>query len=96
MPVAAGRRWRSCGPLGRSALREAWVEEFDKMIDEARFTFDFDKRRQLLEKTLKVVVDDAPWLFLWQPTSLAAARSDVKGFVPRADGYLFLNKVTKG
>jgi peptide/nickel transport system substrate-binding protein len=69
--------------------------DLDKMIDEARFTFDFDKRRQLLEQTLKVIVDDAPWIFLWQPTSLAAARSDVKGFVPRADGYMFLNRVSK-
>jgi peptide/nickel transport system substrate-binding protein len=82
----------------REKFKDTWYSrpDLDKMIDEARFTFDFDKRRQLLEQTLKVIVDDAPWIFLWQPTSLAAARAEVKGFVPRADGYLFLNKVTKG
>jgi peptide/nickel transport system substrate-binding protein len=82
----------------REKFKDTWYSrpDLDKMIDAARFTFDFDKRRQLLEQTLKPIVEDAPWIFLWQPTSLAAAQATVKGFVPRADGYLFLNKVTKG
>jgi peptide/nickel transport system substrate-binding protein len=82
----------------REKFKDTWYSrpDLDKQIDDARFTFDLEKRRQLLTAALKTIVDDAPWIFLWQPTSLAAARADVKGFVPRADGYLFLNKVSKG
>ena len=81
----------------RQTFKDTWYSrpDLDKMIDDARFTFDFDKRRQLLTQTLQVIVDDAPWIFLWQPTSLAAARSNIKGFTPRADAYLFLNKVSR-
>ncbi|MBI2755948.1 MAG: ABC transporter substrate-binding protein [Chloroflexi bacterium] len=81
----------------RATFKDTWYSrpELDTQIDQARFTFDFEKRRQLLVAIQKTIVEDAPWIFLWQPTSLAAARSNVKGFVPRADGYMFLNKVTK-
>jgi peptide/nickel transport system substrate-binding protein len=80
----------------RETFKDTWYSrpDLDKQIDEARFAFDFDKRRQLLTAALKTIVDDAPWIFLWQPTSLAATRANVKGFVPRADAYLFLNKVS--
>lgn len=82
----------------REKFKDTWYSrpDLDKQIDEARFTFDLEKRRQLLTVALKTIVEDAPWIFLWQPTALAAARANVKGFVPRADGYLFLNKVSKG
>ncbi|MBV8717359.1 MAG: ABC transporter substrate-binding protein [Chloroflexi bacterium] len=78
----------------RQTFKDTWYSkpELDKLIDDARFTFDFEKRRQLLMQALKSIVDDAPWLFLWQPNTLAAARASVKGFTPRADGYMFLNK----
>ena len=81
----------------REIFKDTWYSrpDLDKQIDDARFTFDFDKRRALLTEALKTIVDDAPWVFLWQPTSLAAARANVKGFVPRADGYMFLEKVSK-
>ena len=81
----------------RQTFKDTWYSkpELDKNIDDARFTFDFDKRRTLLTQAVGTVVEDAPWLFLWQPTALAAARANVKGFVPRADAYLFLNKVSK-
>lgn len=79
----------------RQTFKDTWYSkpDLDKTIDDARFTFDFEKRRQLLMQALKTIVDDAPWLFLWQPNTLAAARASVKGFAPRADGYMFLNKV---
>ncbi len=80
----------------RQTFKDTWYSrpDLDKQIDDARFTFDFAKREQLLKDVLKTVVDDAPWLFLWQPNTLAAARASVKGFVPRPDGYMFLNKVS--
>jgi len=70
--------------------------ELDKMIDEGRLTSDFAKRQQIFAQALKTIVDDAPWVFLWQPQVLAAARSNITGFKPRGDAYLFLHKVTKG
>jgi ABC-type transport system substrate-binding protein len=81
----------------RKTFKDTWYSnpELDKQIDEARGTFDFEKRRQLLSQALKTIVDDAPWVFLWQPTSLAAARGNIKGFAPRFDGYMFLNKVSR-
>ncbi|MBV9171752.1 MAG: ABC transporter substrate-binding protein [Chloroflexi bacterium] len=82
----------------REQFKDTWYSrpDLDKQIDDARFTFDFDQRKQLLTGIYKSIVNDAPWIFLWQPTSLAAARSTVKGFVPRADAYMFLNKVSVG
>jgi peptide/nickel transport system substrate-binding protein len=70
--------------------------ELDKLIDEGRTSSDFTKRQQVFAQVLKTIVDDAPWVFLWQPQTLAAARAGVSGFKPRMDAYLFLHKVTKG
>jgi peptide/nickel transport system substrate-binding protein len=82
----------------RETFKDTWYSrpDLDKQIDAARFTFDLDQRRQMLMGAYKTIVDDAPWIFLWQPTMLSAARTNVKGFMPRADAYLFLNKVSVG
>jgi peptide/nickel transport system substrate-binding protein len=70
--------------------------ELDKLIDDGRAASDFTQRQQIFAQALKIIVDDAPWVFLWQPQTLAAARAGVSGFTPRMDAYLFLDKVTKG
>jgi ABC-type transport system substrate-binding protein len=82
----------------RETFKDTWYSrpDLDKQIDDARFAFDLNQRRQMLMGAYKTIVDDAPWIFLWQPTMLSAARNNVKGFVPRADAYLFLNKVSVG
>jgi peptide/nickel transport system substrate-binding protein len=70
--------------------------DLDKLIDEGRVATDFKKREEVFQQALKIIVDDAPWVFLWQPQTLAAARAGVSGWTPRMDAYLFLHKVTKG
>jgi peptide/nickel transport system substrate-binding protein len=81
----------------RQTFKDTWYSrpDLDKQIDDARFTSDFESRRKLLMQALKTIVDDAPWMFLWQPTTLAAASANVQGFAPRPDGYMFLNKVSR-
>ena len=69
--------------------------ELDKLIDDGRVASDFAKRQEVFAQALKMIVDDAPWVFLWQPQTLAAARTGITGFAPRMDAYLFLHKVTK-
>ncbi|MCC6703513.1 MAG: ABC transporter substrate-binding protein [Thermomicrobiales bacterium] len=71
-------------------------EDLDQIIDEGRATIDLERRAEIFREAHRIVVDDAPWVFLWQPTAFGATRANVQGFVLRPDGYFFLHKVSKG
>ncbi len=81
----------------RNTFKDTWYSrpDLDRLIDDGRAETALERRQELFRQALRIIVDDAPWLFLWQPTTLAATRTNVKGFVARPDGYLFLSKVTK-
>jgi peptide/nickel transport system substrate-binding protein len=69
--------------------------DLDALIDEGRASLDLEARAETFRQAYKIVVDDAPWVFLWQPMALAATRANIEGFVLRPDAYLFLHKVSK-
>jgi peptide/nickel transport system substrate-binding protein/oligopeptide transport system substrate-binding protein len=65
------------GPLGNhSHFRN---KEFDKIIDEARVEFDFNKRRNLYWQAEKIVLDECPVVFLATQTSNILVKPDVHG-----------------
>ncbi len=56
-------------------------DRVDEIIKEGWRTFDPDARRALFEEAQRLIVDDAPWVFLAQPDYKIAMRESVTGFV---------------
>jgi peptide/nickel transport system substrate-binding protein len=54
--------------------------EFDALVDQAREVEDFDERYALYEQANKILVDDAPYIYMY-------AKSEVKAWSPRVHGY---------
>ena len=59
--------------------------EFDKLVDEGRSISDFDQRYQIYEKANKILVDDAPYVYMYNKLEIRAYRNYVKGFTVRSD-----------
>ncbi len=60
------------------------VEEFDRLIMEARAETDTDKRLALYYRAQDVMQDDPPWIWLVHAKIAFAARNRIKGYVPHA------------
>jgi peptide/nickel transport system substrate-binding protein len=59
--------------------------EIDKLFEAGQFETDPAKREAISKEIQKKFVDQAPWLFLAQPGSVTAVRSDVKGWAEFPD-----------
>jgi peptide/nickel transport system substrate-binding protein len=59
--------------------------EIDQLFEEGQFETDQAKREEISKQIQKMFVDQAPWLFLAQPGSVTAVRSDVKGWAEFPD-----------
>ncbi|MEP0814363.1 MAG: ABC transporter substrate-binding protein [bacterium] len=59
----------------------AWYRnrEVDKLIEEARTSFDRNKRRQLYWQIEQMVLEDAPWIFCFAQTNNVLIKPWVKG-----------------
>ncbi|MFO8149635.1 MAG: ABC transporter substrate-binding protein [Trueperaceae bacterium] len=57
----------------------------DELLDEARVLPDPDARRDLYEQVNRAIVDEAPYIYLYNPLVIHAYRPDVQGFETRAD-----------
>jgi len=57
----------------------------DALLDEARMLPEFDARRPLYEEINRAIVDDAPYIYLYNPLEIHAYAPDVMGFAARAD-----------
>lgn len=65
-------------------------EEVDNLIDSALTTTDEEKRIADMKRVQKIVVDEAPWVFLFNPGYQLAHRSNVQGFswyTPNANNW---------
>ncbi len=51
----------------------------DKMLDEARSTIDWSKREKLYHEAEKIIIDDAPWIFLENEVQYKIVQPYVKG-----------------
>jgi peptide/nickel transport system substrate-binding protein len=62
----------------------------DELLDKAAVEVSREKRVKLYQEFQKIVIDEAPWLFLYQPMRLFALRDNVYGFgMPSEEIYRF-------
>ncbi len=57
----------------------------DELLDEARLQADPADRRPLYEQVNQTIVDEAPYIYLYNPLQIHAYGPDVRGFQARAD-----------
>jgi peptide/nickel transport system substrate-binding protein len=61
----------------------------DKLVDAARYELDAAKRKALYAKALRIIHDDAPWLFLFQYEDLYATSKRLQ-WQPRPDEAIYV------
>ncbi len=59
--------------------------EFDELVEQGRAISDFDERYPIYEKADKILVDDAPYIYMYNKKEIRAYADYVKGFVVRPD-----------
>lgn len=59
--------------------------DFDELVTAARATSDFDERFELYEQLNQILVDDAPYIYMYNKLEIRAYGPDVNGFVTRSD-----------
>jgi peptide/nickel transport system substrate-binding protein len=64
--------------------------EFDELVEEGRSMSDFDARYPIYEQANQILVDDAPYVYLYSPLAFRAHTTAVHGYVTRSD---LLNKL---
>jgi peptide/nickel transport system substrate-binding protein len=57
----------------------------DQLLSEGRKTQGFDQRKAIYQQVNKMVVDDAPYIYMYNPANINAYRSYVKGYAARPD-----------
>jgi peptide/nickel transport system substrate-binding protein len=75
-----------------SGLKGPWWEgyenpEVDALIEEAQGTVDVAERQAIYRRIYRTVTEDAPWIFLYNPTLYWGVASGVD-WTPRVDGLL--------
>jgi peptide/nickel transport system substrate-binding protein len=68
--------------------------EVDKLLAEASRITDLKKRGDLYRQVQKLVVDDAPWIFVDNAVQNAAGTKKVTGFKLHPSFYLFFDKIS--
>ncbi len=66
--------------------------EVDAYIEAGARTVDPEKRKEYYAKALKIIVEETPWVFLYNPSEVYAKRTRVQGWVPRSDALIILDK----
>lgn len=69
--------------------------DVDKLIDDANATLDDAKRLALYQQLNKVLREDAPWVYMWNPDDIYATRSNLAGFTPNGSGYFLVKSLTR-
>ena len=60
-------------------------EQFDALVDEGRSVAGFDERYAIYEQANQILVDEAPYVFMYNKQEIRAYNSNVHGFVVRPD-----------
>lgn len=68
--------------------------DVDALLDTGANTIDQDARRDAYYKAQELIVEDCPWVFLWNSEEIAVARSSVQGLEAPPSGRYSFNKVT--
>jgi len=68
--------------------------QVDTAIVGGATTVDPDKRKAFYATAIKIIVDEVPWVFLYNPMDIYGMRSRIKGWVPRADALINLDNAS--
>jgi peptide/nickel transport system substrate-binding protein len=68
--------------------------DVDRLLDEATRVVDLKKRGDLYRQASKIIVDDAPWVFIDNAFQNAAGLKKVTGFKLHPSFYIFFNKIS--
>jgi peptide/nickel transport system substrate-binding protein len=60
-------------------------QQVDALLDRARTTVDSTARNKVYGDFIRLIQQDAPWVYLYYQTNISGVRDRVKGFVPRPD-----------
>jgi peptide/nickel transport system substrate-binding protein len=66
--------------------------EVDEYVEAGARDVDPEKRKEYYAKALKIIVEETPWLFLYNPSEVYAKRDRVQGWVPRSDALVILDE----
>jgi peptide/nickel transport system substrate-binding protein len=75
-PLLHSSQWTPNGP-NRALYKN---EKFDEILHQARLTTDEKKRADLYRQAQRILVDDAPWIFVDHEIQTAAPAKRVQGF----------------
>ena len=75
-PLLHSSQWTPNGP-NRALYKN---DTFDRLLTEARHTTDQAKRAALYKQAQKILVEDAPWVFIDHEIQIAALAKRVQGF----------------
>ncbi|MFL2876826.1 MAG: ABC transporter substrate-binding protein [Pontiellaceae bacterium] len=62
-------------------------DRFDELYEKIRTMHDSDQRTRYVEEMVKIVIEDAPWIFLYQPMQFGLVHNWVQNYVPHAFPY---------
>ena len=65
--------------------------EVDGLIEEAQGTLADPERQAIYRRIYRIVRDDAPWVFLYNPIRYWGVSSDLAEWRPRADGLVLVS-----
>jgi len=79
-----------------SGLQGPWWEgyhneEVDALIEEAQATVSDTERQAIYRRIYSIVTEDAPWIFLYNPTRYWGTGPTMPDWQPRADGLLIFS-----
>ncbi len=60
-------------------------EEFDQLVDDGRAISDFDQRYEIYKQADQILVDEAPYIYMYNKMEIRAFSPKVQGFTVRSD-----------
>lgn len=88
-PLFHSSQWTPNGP-NRALYKN---DKYDGLLDAARKYTDPALRRRIYFEAEKILVDDAPWIFIDHQLQVMVTKSNVKGFQPHPNSDIRLNGV---
>jgi peptide/nickel transport system substrate-binding protein len=70
--------------------------EIDRLFEEGRSTTDAAKREEIYSKALAILVEDAPWAPLVNPSEIYGVSTQVTGWAPSSTGMYRINEAAAG
>ncbi|MEG6616542.1 ABC transporter substrate-binding protein [Peptococcaceae bacterium 1198_IL3148] len=69
--------------------------QVDQLLEQGRQEFDMAKRAEIYSELQKIVIEEAPWVFISHATAMTAERDNVVNFSLHPTGVVFFHNVDK-